>query len=161
MNGILLGNREARDSGFSIHRDKETFVLQEYIARFRKLRSDNATGRWTALTNRRAPHKPLLLLAMMDGFAEGIIAHNCIGPTPELVELFTLYWSKVTRPEQRSSMAYPFFHLSGDGFWHLEAQPGKEAVLAATRHIRSMSQLREIVRCARLDDALYALLCVD
>ncbi len=130
-------------------------MLPEYIARFRKLRSDNVTGRWSALTNHRAPHKPLLLLAIMDLVAEGALAHNRIEPTAELVELFTLYWSKVTRPEQRSSMAYPFFHLSRDGFWHLEA------VLAATKHIRSVSQLLEIVRCACFDDALYALVCVE
>lgn len=136
-----------------------TNSLQDYSARFKKLRSDVVTGRWTALTNGRAPHKPLLLLAVMDLFAEGVITTNRIEATCELAELFTLYWAKVSRPDQRSSIGFPFLHLQSSRFWHLVAVPGKESLLTAMRKFHSMSQLHEVVTCARLDEELYDLLC--
>jgi putative restriction endonuclease len=64
-------------------------------------------------------------------------------------------------PDQRGNLALPFFHLRSDGFWYLEPRPGKEAFLAATRQIRSANQLRDTVLGARLDEALYTLLCVE
>ncbi|GAB4545169.1 MAG: hypothetical protein Kow0063_39110 [Anaerolineae bacterium] len=45
--------------------------------------------------------------------------------------------------------------------WHLVPRPGKEAVLAAARQIRSVNQLRDVIVGAQLDDDLYALLRVE
>ena len=97
----------------------------------------------------------------MDLFAEGVITSNNIEPTTELVELFTIYWSKVMQPDQRSTMAYPFFYLRSEGFWHLVAQPGKQAILDATRNVTSMTHLQTFVQCARLNEELYSLFCVE
>lgn len=135
--------------------------LDSYLERFAKLHSDSRRSKWTAATCYRAPHKPLLLLAVMDLIAEGVAPSNFIEITPDLGELFTLYWAKVMPPDQRGILALPFFFLKGDGFWHLVPQPGKEAVLAATRHIRSVNHLKELVVGARLDEELYHLLCND
>jgi putative restriction endonuclease len=163
-----------KDEGYSFHTDELTgtttlisivsdrkTLIEDFIARFKKLNVNRNPAQWTPLTTHCAPHKPLLLLAVMDLFAEGAITANCIEPSTELIELFALYWSRVTRPQQRSSIIYPFFHLSGDRFWHLEAQPGKDSVLVATRQIRSMAHLQEIVWYARLDEELYALFNVE
>jgi putative restriction endonuclease len=136
-------------------------MIAKYLERFAKLHSDSGRSRWTAATCYRAPHKPLLLLAVMDLIAEGAASSNFIEITPDLGELFTLYWAKVMPPDQRGILALPFFFLKSDGFWHLIPQPGKEAVLAATHHIRSVNQLKELVIGARLDEELYNLLCND
>jgi putative restriction endonuclease len=133
-------------------------VIKTYVDRFAKLRTDTSASRWSATTRHRAPHKPLLLLSIIDLFAEGEIAANLIELTPELGELFTLYWARVMPPDQRGNLALPFFHLKSDGFWHLVPRPGQEAFLATTRQIRSIHQLRETVLGARLDEDLYALL---
>jgi len=136
-------------------------MVAHYIQRFARLRTDASPARWPAITRHRAPHKPLLLLAVMDLFAQGTITSNLIELTPDLGELFTLYWARVMPPDRHGNIALPFFHLRSDGFWHLVPRPGKEAVLAAARQIRSVHQLRDTVLGARLDDELYTLLRIE
>jgi putative restriction endonuclease len=136
-------------------------VVESYIKRLARLRTDASPSRWSEATCHRAPHKPLLLLAVMDLFAQGGITINLIELTPELGELFTLYWARVMPPDKRGNLALPFFHLKSDEFWHLVPVPGKESVLAATRQIRSVNHLGDIVLGARLDDDLYASLRAD
>jgi putative restriction endonuclease len=97
----------------------------------------------------------------MDLFAQGSITVNLIEITPELGELFTLYWARVMPPDQRGNLALPFFHLQSDGFWHLIPRPGKEAVLEAAHQIRSVNQLRDTVIGARVDEELYESLCAE
>jgi putative restriction endonuclease len=96
----------------------------------------------------------------MDLFAEGSVTTNLIEPSPELYELFTLYWSRVMPPNQRGILALPYFHLQSDGFWHLVPQPRKATLLKATKQIRSAGELEVMVAGARLDDELYEPLCV-
>jgi len=134
-------------------------MINRYVKFFSTLHSDSSRSRWTDATKYRAPHKPLLLLAVIDLIAQGIIKTNFIEFTPDLVELFTVYWSRVMPPDQRSNIILPFFHLSSDRFWHLVPRPGMETVLTATRQIRGIAQLQEIVLGVKLDDELYALLC--
>jgi putative restriction endonuclease len=66
-------------------------MISDYTERFAKLRTDTSSVRWSATTRHRAPHKPLLLLAIIDLFAEDSITANLIELTPDLGELFTLY----------------------------------------------------------------------
>lgn len=136
-------------------------MIELYIKQFSNLRSDASRSRWTAATKCRAPHKPLLLLAVIDLIAQGIVKTNFIVFTPDLGELFNIYWARVMPPDQRSNAVLPFFHLSSDKFWHHVPKPGMEAVLAATRQIRGISQLKEIVLGVKLDDDLYTLLCME
>jgi putative restriction endonuclease len=48
---------------------------------------NTAPGRhgWSADTFHRVPHKPFLLLSIMDLIAQGVIAENFIEPSFELV----------------------------------------------------------------------------
>jgi putative restriction endonuclease len=135
--------------------------VEDYTERFAKLRTDASPTRWSAVTYHRAPHKPLLLLAVMDLFAQGTITSNLIEPSSDLGELFTLYWARVMPPDRRGNLALPFFHLKSDGFWHLVPRPGKESFLAAVRQISSINQLRDTVLGAQMDEELYALLCAE
>jgi putative restriction endonuclease len=123
-----------------------------------RLHTDRSALRWPDSTRGRAPHKPLLLLAALDLFAAGRIAGNLIEPGPELGEQFTSYWGRVMPPTTRGNLALPFFHLRSDGFWHLLPRPGQETGLAGATQIRSMTQLRDMVLGARLDEELFALL---
>ncbi len=136
-------------------------MLETYIARFSKLRSDQSPARWGARTKHRAPHKPLLLLAVLDQFAESTVLSNLVEASLELSELFTLYWARVMPPDQHGSLALPFFHLQSDGFWYLLPRPGQADYLAAVRQIRSLSDLNKATFGARLDDDLYTLLQIE
>ncbi|MBN2148000.1 MAG: hypothetical protein JW726_11455 [Anaerolineales bacterium] len=131
-------------------------TLAPYIHKFSHLRTDR-TGGWTAATQGQAPHKPILLLSVLDLFAQGRITNNLIEITPELGELFAAYWSKVL-PDRRGNLALPFFHLQSSRFWHLLPQPGQEAALQATRQVDTLRQLGKLLIGARLDDELFQLL---
>lgn len=133
-------------------------MLETYIAKFSKLKQDGIPERYPESTNSRAPHKPLLLLAVLDLFAEGAVTANLIEPSLELGELFTLYWARVMPPAQRGNWAMPFSNLKRDGFWRLMAVSGREDYVASVPQFRSVNALREAVKGAQLDEELYALL---
>jgi putative restriction endonuclease len=136
-------------------------TLDTYARAFAKLHTNvNRTG-WSQTLGHRAPHKPLLLLAVIDLYAQGSTQSNLIELSPELGELFRLYWGRVMPPEQRGGLVLPFFHLRSDGFWHLAPKPGKEEVLAAIRDAGSIGQLRELLLGAFLDQELHLLLCAE
>jgi putative restriction endonuclease len=129
-----------------------------YIDQFARLSVNKNRKNWTADTTHRAPHKPLLLLAVLDLFEQGSLTANLIELTPELGELFSLYWYKLRPPSQRGYLTYPFYHLQSDGFWQLQPRPGQEAALAVYRPNAGLTALRELILGAKLDDELYALL---
>src|ERR1700733_10474341 len=87
-----------------------------------------------------APHKPLLLLVMLDLAKQGSLP-DTIELTPQLAFQFVNYWSIVAhRRSQRPDVRLPFYHLQNDGVWRslgaaLEPLPDKGARMQA-RHAR-------------------------
>lgn len=99
--------------------------MKSHLHHLTHLNTDRNPRVWTSLTTNQAPHKPLLLLSIMDLFAQGAITENLIEPSYELVDLFNTYWARL--PLGRTgNMAYPFPRLKTDGFWHLIPNPGYE-----------------------------------
>ena len=103
-------------------------MLAKYILQFTSL--NRAPGPlWTDSTKRRAPHKPILLLAVLDLIQRGVISAPFIdasGDLVELNELFGLYWRRIIPLGQTSSIAFPFSRLHREPFWHLLPYPGKQ-----------------------------------
>ncbi len=135
--------------------------LQHYLHSFTHLHTDVNRKRWSEATHFRAPHKPFLLLSILDLFAQGSIQANLIEITPELGNLFSHYWQILMPPDHRGNMALPFFHMRSGGFWHLQPVPGKEALLEATRQVDTLSQLQKLVLGAKLDDDLFHMLQLE
>jgi putative restriction endonuclease len=137
-------------------------MLATFIDKFGTLRTDKSKSRWGEETFYRAPHKPLLLLAILDLFAEGNIQTNLIPLSEDLGELFSIYWSKIT-PQGRlyGNIAMPFFHLHNDEFWHLIPKPGKQLFLQTVPRIHSITILNETIFGASLDEQLFMLLQVE
>lgn len=127
----------------------------DYEERFRKLRSDTSPARWPASTHHRAPHKPFMLLTVMDLIAQEVIQTNFIEFNYDLLDVFDLYWTKTMGEDKPTNPVLPFFHLQSDGFWHLIPRSGKEQVLQSVTQIRTKGQLQEIVLGAKLDEALF------
>ncbi len=125
------------------------------------MRTDKSRSRWPTATSNRAPHKPLLLLSVLDLFEQDEVESNLIELTPDLGELFARYWEKVLPFDRRGNLALPFFHLRSEGFWHLLPRQGKEEALNSASQIRSLSRLQETVVGACLDEALYELLYIQ
>jgi putative restriction endonuclease len=65
-----------------------------------------------------APHKPLLLLVILELAEQGLLPRDVLPLTPELAFRFCTYWSVVAhRRTQKPDVRLPFHHLSTDGFW--------------------------------------------
>ena len=125
-----------------------TDTLEKYVQKMKRLRVDRAHG--------VAPHKPLLLLAVIELIERGQIQENKIYLSPDLAETFMRYWSQVT--DRKPNIALPFFHLKSDGFWHLHPNAGYEKVLDVADRITAISRLREVIAYVSLDDDLFVLL---
>jgi putative restriction endonuclease len=93
-----------------------------------------------------APHKPLLLLAVMDLIEAGRIPLPVFPLTAELTYQFLTYWRIVAhRRKAAPDIRMPFHHLSGDRIWEpldAELRPSAD---------------RKLTRFARLPDAVATL----
>jgi putative restriction endonuclease len=93
----------------------------QWLAKLAKLKVDRASGD-------PAPHKPLLLLVVLELAEQGLLPHQELPLTPELAFRFNTYWSIVaSRRKQRPDIRFPFFHLKSDGIWSPLGQGGQPA----------------------------------
>lgn len=127
-----------------------------YIRKFQDLHRDSIPGRWTSISFDKAPHKPLLLLCIMDLYQQDLIRENRIEPTLHLEEMFNSYWRRLFGNDTTSTFALPFFHLQYDGFWRLEGTNGTQVSDPAIA--KAPSPLRKNVAFAKLDPDLHDLL---
>ncbi len=124
--------------------------LKYYSIRFSRLRVDRARG--------IAPHKPILILSVIELIEQQKLRRNRIFPSAELISTFLKYWGYLGSNNHRSDIALPFFHLTSEQFWHLVPNPGFEASLACKIRPRSLAALRDAVNYAYIDEALFELL---
>jgi putative restriction endonuclease len=104
------------------------------------------------------PHKPVMLLALLDLFAQGTIKENRITYSPELLELFAEYFEAVREEGDQLTPINPFFYLRGDGFWHHHPRAGREMVLSALKAPPGVRAFQEISDYVALDDELFEIL---
>ena len=104
------------------------------------------------------PHKPVMLLALLDLFAQRTFRENRVTFSPELLELFAEYFAVVREEGDRETPINPFFYLRGDGFWHHHPRPGQEAALGALQSPPGVKGFLAISDYAYLDDALFLML---
>lgn len=124
--------------------------LNYYARKFVKLSVDRARG--------IAPHKPTLLLSVIELIQQQKIQRNQIYLSPELIATFLKYWSTLVTTNHRADIALPFFHLTSEKFWHLVPNAGFEATIAAKVRLKTLSALRSAVKYASLDEELFQLL---
>ena len=124
--------------------------LQKYLSGFRKLRIDRAHG--------IAPHKPVLLLSVLQTFQSNLITNSRIYITPELVALFKANWSLLVTSNHDCRFALPFYHLTSDKFWNIIPKSGFENILQLKASMRSFANLNAAVDCAIIEDDLLALM---
>jgi putative restriction endonuclease len=121
-----------KKAGIDINEMEESLFMKSadyWLEKFSKLRIDSASGD-------PAPHKPLLLLVILDLAQEGILPSKTLPLTPELASRFLSYSAVVAkRRTQRLDIRYPFHHLSGDGVWtHLDQNFEKSPHRKLTRY---------------------------
>jgi putative restriction endonuclease len=124
--------------------------IDQYLKAFRTLNVNRRAGR-------ASPHKACMLLAVL-GLAEaGKLEHNEIRFEPPLLERYQRFFEIVRGASDHPNPYFPFFHLRGDGFWHLQPKAGRELVLDALTTIRSLREIEANVEYAKLDPALHEL----
>jgi putative restriction endonuclease len=125
-------------------------TLQKYLRAFKKLRIDRAHG--------IAPHKPILLISVLQTFQNGINNNQRIYITPELVALFKSNWNSLVTSNHDCRFALPFYHLTSDKFWKLIPKPGFENILQLSASMRNFANLNAAVDCAVIDIELFELM---
>ncbi|MEZ4887541.1 MAG: HNH endonuclease [Chitinophagales bacterium] len=124
--------------------------IQYYITKFQKLRRDPKKG--------GAPHKPILLLSIIEQVEQGFITENKIFITPELIESFKNNWSDLVTTDHDLRFALPFYHLKGDGFWKLIPNKGYEEAIKLKGSMRSLRNLDLAVEYAHFVSELFTFL---
>ena len=90
---------------------------QEWLERLYNLRRDKRGSH-------ERPHKPVLLLSIIDLLDRGVITGNAVPLSDELVRVFKRYFAAVREGDDQPTIQNPFFHLCGDGFWQLVPKAG-------------------------------------
>jgi putative restriction endonuclease len=97
------------------------------------------------------PHKPILLLAVLDLIERELITANRILPSKELRDRFSAYFKIVRQGNDQNSPENPFYYLCSEGFWSLHPKRPSGAL--------SWAGLQREVSHASLRDDLYTLMC--
>jgi len=94
-------------------------TADQWLAKLARLKVYRAKGG-------KAPHKPLLLLVLVELAEQGLLAPAVLPLTPELAFRFCTFWNIVAhRRTQRPDVRLPFHHLESDGFWSALQEDGK------------------------------------
>ena len=76
-----------------------------------------------------APHKPLLLLVVLEMIENGDLQGPLLKLTPELAFRFSQFGTIVAhRRTQRLDVRLPFYHLSSDGVWSAFTKDGTDSL---------------------------------
>jgi putative restriction endonuclease len=120
---------------------------EKWLERLYNLRRDKSGSH-------ERPHKPALLLSIIDLLDHGIITRNEVPPSDELVATFKRYFAVVRRENDQPTVQNPFFHLSGDRFWHLVPASGERQIYqeGATSGAPSVAELRRRVSYGKFDE---------
>ena len=102
-----------------------------WLAQIADLNRDKSRG--------EAPHKPLLLLVVLDLVEDGKLKGSLLARDGNLAFRFSSYWTIVAeRRNSRPDVRLPFYHMKSDGFWTPLAADGKPAT---TRENATLAQL--------------------
>jgi len=107
------------------------------------------------------PHKPVLLLAILELLDRGLLTKNEIPLSAELERVFKRYFEIVRRHNDRPRIENPFYFLSGDGFWELVPKRGRIPLYEPGNASRAptLKTLRDVH--GRFDSGFYQALLRD
>ena len=126
-------------------------TLQDYIKKLKGLQDGKQT-----------PHKPFLLLIIMEMLESGELSENRIPfgkiekKKPFFADLIAVF-NRLNTSNWQPSIHNPFFHLKTNGFWYLdppELQSRSTGTTATPAHLRNANA------AARVDDHFFVLLAI-
>jgi putative restriction endonuclease len=127
---------------------------QKWLERLYNLRRDKRGSH-------ERPHKPVLLLAILDLLDRGIIIQNVIPLSTDLVKTFRRYFEVVRQGDDQPSIENPYYHLCGDGFWQLASGLGNRPIYEPGNASRPPSIKILKATHGQFDDGLWNALLTD
>lgn len=125
-------------------------LLDFYSKKFQKIRVDRAHG--------VAPHKPILLLSVIEHIQKKQIQENKIFLQPQLIQTFLKYWVYLGSNTHNPDISKPFFFMKSGKFWHLWPNPKFESVLSSKVKLKTFAEVKRVIKYAYLDEDLFELL---
>ena len=127
-------------------------TLQKYAKAFAKLKRGGT--KYGA-----APHKPILLLSIIELIEKEIVTDNHVFVDAQLVGTFKENWLLLVNTAHQEDFTQPFYYLQnerveGQGYWFLQPMPGCQI----NAHIKSVSVLASVCEYGFLATDLWLLL---
>lgn len=126
-------------------------LISKYLLQFKNLNRGYTKGLG------RAPHKPILLLSILQLIENGDIQTNRITISADLLLKFRTTWEQLVETNHVQNFALPFFHMRSEPFWFLVPKPGKNISLTRSKSIKSFRHLKETFAYAELEKDLFLL----
>ncbi|WP_437921500.1 HNH endonuclease [Sphingobacterium sp. LRF_L2] len=109
-----------------------------------------------------APHKPVLLLTLIELVEKGLVLDNRFKVDVDLVGLFQENWRLLVNTAHQPDFTQPFYYLQSDKvkghpFWKLHCYSS----LSVNAHIKSVQTLAETVAYGSFTTELFELMIVD
>ena len=106
------------------------------------------------------PHKPVLLLSVIDLLDRKIIQANAIPFCEDLVATFKRYFAVVKQLNDRPTIENPFYFLSGDKIWQVLLRGSSEPLYreGSASSAPSAAQLRRHGAVGHFDEGLWSLM---
>ncbi len=106
-----------------------------------------------------APHKPVLVLTLLELVEKGIVADNRFEANADLVGRFLENWQLLVTTPHQADFTQPFYYLQSDKangapFWYLVPKSGCQI----NAHIKSVNTLAEVLDHGALRADLFALI---
>lgn len=130
-------------------------MLNKYLHQFSNLHRNKLKGEI-------APHKPIMLLSVMDLIEAGFITSNKIEFSEMLEERFKSNWKRYVKTDSvyKPIAGTPFWYLNYEPFWRLVPFYGGEETLAQLKKSNPYSSgtIRKNIRYAEIDSELFELM---
>jgi putative restriction endonuclease len=133
----------------------QTQLLQNYIYLFQNLHVNRQKGK-------RAPHKAVMLISVMELIGEGMINSNQIEFSEELEGRFKRNWQRYVSESDvfKPNAGTPFWHLRSEPYWILVLFIGGEDTLESLKRTNPYSHgtIRQHIKFAVMDKQLFELI---
>ena len=105
-----------------------------------------------------APHKPVLLLAVIQMVAMGALPSHQVDLNAVLERVFEDTWRQYVRTRHKMNLAQPFFHMQNEPFWRLQRSAVSDDDFFNKNKMKNLNSLKQQVNNAVIDDELWACL---
>ncbi|WP_113653193.1 HNH endonuclease [Pedobacter namyangjuensis] len=108
-----------------------------------------------------APHKPVLLISLIELIEKGLVTENKISVNADLVGTFKENWQLLVPTLYQPDFTQPFYYLQsekaqGNAYWFLQPKPGCQI----NAHIKSVNTLQAVCAYGYFGAELFLLLSI-